>query len=725
MKWIQNHSSFCPPMYLATFNSNQAQQQYLENHGITSLVLPNVKDNETEFTNLDNYSQRLAIFLNNIKNRKYTSDTSYSQSDAVSYVYNKIKHLKNFEYLLLDQVRTAITNCGYEYTDSDRAVIEFYSEDGVATTDLDIKSREVHSLFVDYITAFDELEAKEQENFLKKNTCFKNVLQIFAKANIVGIMLSKKERSYLINSFALSEEEQLEQDSLYLNFGELSVVRNTNELVVRAYQNYEQRDYEKAFEITLELISTAKKQKDYSLLLKSIFNRNHLLFFLKYSIGEIDTQKYKSLKPIELQDIYTQLPKSELGSCKFLYDFLTLNSMYKTAFYTSQKLIEVEKNVLNVKNGGMSFNNKANQPSVEHKDILLFPKANGIMVEREAVYNSTQKNFIKIEVLRKSIQENFSLNLYQLYTCIKYFKTDQLNELFSGFSIEKKTKEIYISSKDKKWLLEVAFQNIYQQYINTSHWNSPEDQLKNVIFVISIIKLDQNETDYVIEKFSQLIKSKNISIDVYRIINTFFAHQYDLFDNSINNTLLINLIESIINKIVEKRASGWDTHAIHSNSVSNLYGYVEVTNGIFTNKQLIERLLLDISELNSSDKIRYAETLLFSVFKIANDEIKEIINNFVKKLIEQLDTENSHNSSFELWTYAVGFNEFDPESIVRLNKSISQYEVGKKFSTELYRFKSLTDYLINDKKLTELEAVDLELEKHIKAYENRKNLSTV
>lgn len=725
MKWIQNHSSFCPPMYLVTFNSNQAQLQYLENHGITTLVLPETNDDEMEFSSLDSYSQRLAIFLNNIKNRKSTSETSYSQNDAVSYVYEKIKHLENFEYLLLDQVKSSITNCGYEYTDCERAVLRFYTQDGIATTDLDLKSREVHSLFIEYVSQFNELNTKEQESFIQKNAHFRKVLQIFAKANIVGIMLSDKERTYLVNPFALCTEDQLVKDCLYLNFAENSAIPSNDELITKAYQCYENRDYEKAFEITLELISIAKKTKDYSLLLKSIFNRNHLLFFLKYSIGQIDTEKYKTLKPIELEGIYTQLPKSELSSFKFLYDFLTLNTMYKTSFYTSQKLLEVEKAVLNVKSGGMSFNNRANQPSVEHKDLLLFPKANGIMIEREAVYNATQKSFVKVAVLRKSIQKNIVLNIYELYTCIKYFKTDLLNELFNNLSVDEKTKTINVSDKDRKWLLETAFQNIHQQYLESSHWNSPEDQLKNVIYVISIIKLDKNETDYVIEKFSQLIKSNNISIDVYRIINTFFAHQYDLFDNSIDNTLLIKLIESIINKVVERRANGWDTHAIHSNSVSNLYGYVEVTNGIFTNEQLIDRLLLDLNQLDSKDKIRYSETLLFSIFKIANDLIKETIKSFVKSLIDELGDNSSHSSSFELWTYAVGFNEFNPDSLSRLSESISKYEVGKSFSSELYRFKNLTDYLIKEKGLSEFEEIDLELDNHIQAYENRQNLSTV
>jgi hypothetical protein len=57
-KWVQSKSESMPRMFLTVFNENKNQSKYLENFGISSIIL-----SEERNFNLDNYSNKIATFL--------------------------------------------------------------------------------------------------------------------------------------------------------------------------------------------------------------------------------------------------------------------------------------------------------------------------------------------------------------------------------------------------------------------------------------------------------------------------------------------------------------------------------------------------------------------------------------------------------------------------------------------------------------------------------------
>ena len=111
MKWIQNHSSSAPPMYLVSFKVDKPQESYLKNHGVTTLVLDDEKYSIDEINKLDKRSALTQSFLTSITQDNRTVDPNNEQ-EVISFIYERIKHLKQLSSISYNQIRGAITNCG-------------------------------------------------------------------------------------------------------------------------------------------------------------------------------------------------------------------------------------------------------------------------------------------------------------------------------------------------------------------------------------------------------------------------------------------------------------------------------------------------------------------------------------------------------------------------------------------------------------------------------------
>jgi hypothetical protein len=338
------------------------------------------------------------------------------------------------------------------------------------------------------------------------------------------------------------------------------------------------------------------------------------------------------------------------------------------------------------------------------------------------------KRFVDISIARQSIKSTITLNTYELYTCIQHIDEKELISIFNIFN--KKDEEILkleLSEINENWLLNDVLTNVMDQYLEASSiYQYPESELRNIITLISYIQLNDEKTAKILKEFSRLISSKNNTINTYESINHFFATQHQLFKNEINTELLIELMESIINKVVYRSAHGWDSFAITGNKIGNIYGYIEVNNGVYSNIKLIKKLIAELEDFDVKEKVKYAETLLYSVFKIGNSEIKTAIQTFINTVIADynLDTEDAY--IFKLWCVAVGFlDEVEDNMIVELEKYISRFEDGKIFHSSFYQLKSLIDHLIKEKTITSLKQSQSLLEHIISNDEGRPNPSTI
>jgi hypothetical protein len=404
-----------------------------------------------------------------------------------------------------------------------------------------------------------------------------------------------------------------------------------------------------------------------------------------------------------------------------------MKSTYEQAVSYNNSLIKINNSIKNINKGGFTFNNQADKPLVEHANLLLFTVKNHLIIN-ESVFNQMMRQFVDISIARQSIKNIVTLNAYELYTCIRHIEEKELKSIFTMFSNKgDENIKLELSEVNVNWLINDVLKNVMDQYLDASSiYQYPEAELQNIITLISYINLNDDKTTKVLKEFSRLLSSKNNTINTYESINYFFAIQHNLFKTKIDTDLLIELMENIINKVVYRSAHGWDNFAISGNSVGNIYGYIEVNNGVYSNIKLIKKLIVELDDFDIKNKVKYSETLLYSIFKIGNSKIKIAIQTFINSVITEYNNDTDDAYIFNLWCAVVGFlGEVENSMIVDLEKYISKFEDGKTFHSSFYQLKNLIDYLIKEKTITSLKQSQNLLHNIISNHDSRPNPSTI
>ncbi|WP_075593847.1 SIR2 family protein [Pseudoalteromonas sp. PAB 2.2] len=731
MKWIQNNSKYSPSKYLVVSKENRSQSNYLKNHGIKTLVLPSLEVSSSEinrYSILPERSRKVAYFLDDIKNSKFKQEKDLSDIEVIELVSQKVNHLQNLNFVLIDQIRGSLSNSGYEYDFNANAILELFSENGVLTKDYNKSTRLIHTKFVDILEKLDKGEIS-----LDSNKELDNFMEILAKARVSGVILNSQDLSnkcYYVNPKKLNNEEIYDA----LNFKLDRIDDNSSTDLKNSFKtadlHYKTYNFKQAYLKTSEIITICKSQKNYGLLLIALFNINNIINKLKYSLNSLENDWEKGLETFDLQEQFLQFPKSEIKKQQVLYDFVSLKSIYIQSFKNINYLLGVANAVESTKNGGLNFNAQAEKPAVEHANIVLFSVMNNILIN-ENVFFEMMENFVEISIVRQSLNEEVNLNIYELFTCIKYFKGKKLKILLEKYFYSKEErKKINVKDTDLSWLIDQAFKNIMENHLSAnSIFECREDELTNIIYLLSFLNINEPQTELVVTNFKRLISSDNNTMGTYESINFFLALQYNLFKNKINNNLLIELIESIITKIVYRNASGFDIFAFTGNSISNLYSYIKINDGIFTNAKLVEKLISEISDLDLRERIKYSRSLIHPVFNIGNDEIKIIIKNFINDVIsESSKNEISKNVNFELnlWFIAAGYlDEPTEELLTDFHNYLVSYLKGSSFSSEFYSLRGIIKYLIEEKNHVNLEECKELVDQIINKYESRAKISTI
>ena len=188
---------------------------------------------------------------------------------------------------------------------------------------------------------------------------------------------------------------------------------------------------------------------------------------------------------------------------------------------------------------------------------------------------------------------------------------------------------------------------------------------------------------------------------------------------------MIKILNTVIDKITFRTAHGWDQHAITNRSIDNLYGYIGVTKGEYTDNDRVRRLVLELNTFRPEEKCKFSSSLLYSIFNISDANVKSVIKEFIKDVISQPKTKDIDDWEFELWSVAVGFKDFETEAVTKLDAYLEQFRDGKMFSSQLYSLKSLTQYLIDEQKIDELEELNTELGNLIAQYKHRPISSSI
>lgn len=718
MKWLQNHSKVSPPRYLIAFSKNPTQEKYLENHGITVLV---VNDIDKKYNDLDKCSRKMATFLDLIAkpNRAYSTQ---NDDEIVEYIYDKLKILNNLDGILLEQIQKTLTNCGFKYPDYDLVLLQFYSN--MLTTDLDEDEREIHKKFIGILKKYDKGKYR--------NINIEKILNILAKANIDGIIYSK-DTDDLINYIIIRKtiSNPVLQDFVNVCFDfSFSISNDKTNIITKmtemAYQYYQIQNYENAYNVLEDVVTLCLKQRNYTQLFIAMFNRDIVLRILKYLYIGKGINIYKSVNEYDMKDRFNNLPKDLQKALEPIYNIVNFDYLYKYAFRVSSELKNKEDSKRTIEQGGMVFSTNITESSSKHKNLVLFLLQNKIMIDDYAEYKTINKYYIEIAIIRQVQKESTNLNIIELYSCIKYIDNKELVPLFKQFyssNVDRQTK-LTISEIDKEWLIEKVLANIGKLFMESNNmYNKYENCLENTIFMLSLVSIDNQQIDKIMDVFLNIISKAKNTIGIYKSINQFLGIQYELFKLDINDEALIKLIEVIIHKLVRKQYNAFDYHAITRNSIDNLYGYAKVNKAILNNIDLVSKLLAELSSHDITDKIRLSQSFLLSIYDISNNDIQSIIKSFILGVDMQIVNNPEEALTFELSLLMRKIKEFDASIIEKLNQYLEQFEDGKKFSSDLFTLENQLDYLVNKMSQKQFQDVLNKIKQAIDIYKSRKDIS--
>jgi hypothetical protein len=460
----------------------------------------------------------------------------------------------------------------------------------------------------------------------------------------------------------------------------------------------------------------------------ALFNKNSILWRLKYSFSTDQRLEFDKEIEVELQDEFFKFPRAEIKKNQVLYDFLSLHSVHRKAYECSKKILDLTKTVESIKAGGMSFNNNADEPSSTHINFLTFALKNRIMIDQYAPYKAVMRDFVKIAILRQSVKSIIELNQYEVYSAIQFFSSKELaSEIRLFFKNDDSTQlRLVVSDECTDWIVSTVLPNLIDRLVQDRRiFSDHEEKFGNCVKILSVLDLKNDHISTVMDRFSQLIASSSTTIGTYEAINSFLSNQHSLFERDIDTDILITIVNTLIDKIVYQKAHGYDKHAILSGYIDNLYGYIGVVKGEYTDEDRVLRLLSELKAYKPEDQRKFSRTLLYNIFNISNANVQNIIKEFIKGVISQPKTKNIQDWEFDLWSVAVGFKDFETEAVTNLDEYLEQFRDGKMFSSQLYSLKYLIEYLIDNKAIDSLKMINKELGDLIDQYKSRPNHSSI
>lgn len=731
MKWIQSHSTSAPPMYLASFITDKPQESYLKSHGITTLVLESDIYSIDDTQNLERRSALTQSFLTSIIEGGGIADPN-DEKEVINFIYDKIKHLRQQNLITHNQIQKAITNCGFRYDTDGLNILELYKTEGALTNDYCHTKRLIHEKFLEILARIDSLSADEEREFYRKSSRLTDILTILALAHIKGITISENSghTTYFVNDKIDSAQDIEEKDREHISFSPCEYKNHDfiKSLSSESYERYKQGEYAAAFKKNAELILACKRHRIYSMLLIALFNKNSILWCLKHSLSTEQRSVFEKEEKVELQDELFKFPRSEIKKNQVLYDFLSLSSVLQEANDCTKKLLELTKTVKSVKAGGISFNRDADKPTSAHTNLLMFALKNHIMIDKDTPYIAAMRDFVKISILRQSVKEIVKLNQYEVYSAIQFYSSKELQSELSVFFKNEDSTQLRLDASDEcsEWIISTILPNLTDRLIqDRSLFNSHETKFENCVRVLALLDLSDASISKIMSELSRLIASSSTTIGTYEVINSFLAHQHSLFEREIETDVLITILNTLIDKVISKTAHNWDQHAILNQSISNLYGYIQVTKGKYTDKERVRQLVSELKNYNPEQQRQFSKSILYSIFNISDGNVRKIIKRFIQHVISQPKTKDITDWEFDLWSVAVDFKDFDAEAVTKLNEYLEQYRDGKTFSSRLYYLKNLTQYLVAEKQTDALEGLNKELGDLIDQYELRPNYSSI
>jgi len=691
-KWIQSSSAIRPAAYMIVFNEDKVQEKYFKNHGISVLNI------DAEYPAKDKATQ-IELFLTDIHKRSNYSVNISSEIDLIDQMYLILKELNQLEIILMDQFKKILKSREIVFRIT-------YDNSGRAILHLNKYYDLINSIFSNFRGIISREVRHEEIRKINK------IITILHKVGICGIAISE-DKYYLINNNFFNKTYELE--NLYFNYEIDCRVNEKN-----AYFALHKGASEKAYLLYKKLVITYKKEKNYIHMFFAMYNANIALLILKHSFSR-DTSPYINDEAYNINEKFLELKHSIRQTIDPLLFIVRDDSFVYKNIYDIKMLHEKRQGQIKVKqDNGLSFSNNETEAKQRHKNILYFVNNNYLCIDIYEDFKTLQKEFIRDALLWQFNNDQKTLEIYEIFTCIKYLSNKDLKTIFHVFYTENSTeyKKFLFDDEKQTYLLEILNNLIVPMADATrrEEIQTLEGYWTNTLYLLSLSKF--SNMDGLIKVFSEVLKIRG-SIHIYKAINLFFRIQKYIFDSHIKNKYLYTLLEIVINKLISSNYNAWDMHALNKNTLLSDLIENEVKDK-YQNLELIELLISTLKKYDNETQLNLSKYFLLGIYDFSN----EAIRNNIKDYILQIDTRAlglMDLLSFKLLLLTrdfTGIEDFNFEN--RISEYLEPYRDGKSFSSFLYQIKDLLSYLVEQKQIISLNVVLNNVQEIISQYENLK-----
>jgi len=721
IQWLRNNAEQRPDMFLTAFESMSNQINYLRKQGIEVIVLSDIDNSLEDINELHPYSRMIYTFLDKIF-KGYDKIDFDKPDNLIRFIYDNLRPLNSLNGILVDQIRRILTNCDFIF-DSDRsAILQFY--DHLLTGDYNRETRDIYLKFIKILNYTVNGEVP--------SPTLLNIFSLLVKAGIKGIMLetdyrkNRKEEYIIINNFLSSSTDVIPPNYFDFKYDNYFLDNDKIEILFEnAFKLYNLNKFEDAYNLTERILNFAFAGNDHVKLFIALFNRNFLLKKLKFDLRYKD--KYNGVDEYDMELRYNNLTRQLRMVVNPIYSFINFSDIYQYLHSSIIDLEKIKKNKRIIEGGGFVYSDDVYKFSGEHMNLLNFVLSNRIMIENYSEFRQINKNYVEIALLRQIQNEKTILIRPEIYSCIKYIEYEELTNMLKEYYEEESPKKgtFGVSEDDKNWLVNVVLLNCTNQYANEKDlFNSPFNAyIEKIVFILSITNFSDVLIKNIFSIINDLIINKSNGIKLFQSLNLFLGLQYRLYKTQIEKNIFINMIETLIKKLLDNKMNGYEFIAISGNYLSNLYGYASTVDVIFENDIIINNLLVELSEYDSEFRQNIIHNFILNIYQIANEKTKNIIRDYILSYKMDDKIEDHEKISFKNALVILRIKELEKEQIDEINIYIGSFIKENKFSSILYGLDKQIDYMIEKMDIKELKDVSDKIKNLIKGFEKVKNNS--
>nr|MBP6714497.1 SIR2 family protein [Aliarcobacter sp.] len=689
-KWIQNSSKVRPPAYMIVFKEDKIQEKYFKNHGVSVL---NISDKYT-FKDRD---LQIEAFLNDILITRNNFVNIQNELEIIDAFYNLFQDFKYFNIVLIDQLSKLLKKKSIkfkiDYDNSERVILHLQNYYSL-----------IDNIFKNFRTLFQKKKRIEIINKIKF------IISVLHKSGIIGIAIENSKYHLF--------KEKIFQNNYKLDNYIFEIAKSCGTNEKDAYVAVWNEDFKQAYTIYKKLILSTKKNKNYIDMFLLMYNSNIILSWLKV----LHNHDYKNEETYSISEKLLEVKQSIREHIEpllsiFKDDSILYKYMYDVKIFHENR----QKQVKIIQNGGMSFSSNETEARQKHKNLLYFVNNNYLCMDIYEDFKNLQIEYLKTTLTRQFRSEFKTLEIFELYTCIKYVNTEKIKDILDTYLNKESNdfKKFRLSDDETNYLIDLlnSLTSILENISDMYQVQKFETYWINTLYLISLSNYSDIKT--IVENFIKVLKIRS-SINIYREINLFLRIQKYIFESDIiNNQMLFSLLEIAINKIITSNYNSWDLHLLESNTLLN-YLLDEKEENKYSNLELINALLKSLTKFDDKTQVNISKYFLLNIHDVSDEGIQNSIKFFLMDLnfdsIEIVDL-----LEFKLLLLSrdlITFDDFDFEE--KINKFIEPYFDGKSFSSSLYKVNNLLEYLIQNKQILEFTDIQKKIAEIIERYKNLK-----